>query len=126
MPNTGWIQRVGVSALALVLFAAVGCASKQEKAIEQAKKQAISTGQPQQVVSVDKDGLTTTTVVQPPTAGQKEPTLVTTTALSTPKKSASAASSSPYNTWLPVVRREAATFRPYFFAPACRAASTCG
>ena len=81
MPNTGWIHRASVSALALVLLAGLaGCASKQEKAIEQAKKQAITTGQPQQVVSVDKDGLTTTTVVQPPAPGQKEPTLVTTTA----------------------------------------------
>jgi hypothetical protein len=70
-----------VSALALLLLAGLaGCASKQEKAIEQAKKQAITTGQPQQVVSVDKEGLTTTTVVQPPAAGQKEPTLVTRTA----------------------------------------------
>jgi hypothetical protein len=80
MPKTDWIHRASVSALALVLLAGAGCASKQEKAIEQAKKQAISSGQTQQVVSVDKDGLTTTTVVQPPAAGQKEPTLVTTTA----------------------------------------------
>jgi len=80
MPNSGRIHRASVSALALVLLAGAGCASKQEKAIEQAKKQAITTGQPQQVVSVDKDGLTTTTVVQPPASGQKEPTLVTTTA----------------------------------------------
>ncbi len=80
MPDTRWIHRASVSALALVLLAAAGCASKQEKAIEQARKQAISTGQPQQVVSVDKDGLTTTTIVQPPASGQKEPTLVTTTA----------------------------------------------
>lgn len=81
MPNTSWIHRASVSALALVLLAGLaGCASKQEKALEQAKKQALTTGQPQQVVSVDKDGLTTTTVVQPPAAGQKEPTLVTTTA----------------------------------------------
>jgi len=70
-----------VSALALVLAAGIaGCSSKQEKALEQAKKQAIATGQPQQVVSVDKDGTTTTTVVQPPATGQKDPTLVTTTA----------------------------------------------
>src|ERR1700756_1708691 len=78
MPNTGWIHRTTVCALALVLLA--GCASKQEKALEQAKKQALATGQPQQVGSVDKDGPTPTTVVEPPTAGQKEPTLVTTTA----------------------------------------------
>src|SRR5215469_3361959 len=75
------IQRGAVSALALVLVVGVsGCSSKQDKALEQAKKQAIATGQPQQVVSVDKDGVTTTTVVQPPAAGQKDPTLVTTSA----------------------------------------------
>ena len=76
-----WIRRSSVPALSLVLAAAMfGCASKQEKALEQAKKQAIATGQPQQVVSVDKNGVTTTTVVQPPDTGQKEPTLVTTSA----------------------------------------------
>jgi hypothetical protein len=81
LPSKPWIQRGAVSALALVLAAGVsGCSSKQDKALEQAKKQAIATGQPQQVVSVDKDGTTTTTVVQPPAAGQKDPTLVTTTA----------------------------------------------
>jgi hypothetical protein len=80
-PSKLWIQRGVVSALALVLAAGLaGCSSKQDKALEQAKKQAIATGQPQQIVSVDKDGTTTTTVVQPPAAGQKEPTLVTTTA----------------------------------------------
>ena len=81
LPSKLRIQRGAVSALALVLVAGVsGCSSKQDKALEQAKKQAIATGQPQQVVSVDKDGTTTTTVVQPPAAGQKDPTLVTTTA----------------------------------------------
>jgi hypothetical protein len=81
LPSKLWIQTAVVSALALVLAAGIsGCSSRQEKALEQAKKQAIATGQPQQVVSVDKDGTTTTTVVQPPAAGQKDPTLVTTTA----------------------------------------------
>jgi hypothetical protein len=47
-----------------------GCQSKQEQALDQAKKQAAATGQAQQVVSVDKNGTTTTTVVQPPAAGQ--------------------------------------------------------
>jgi hypothetical protein len=80
-PTKLWIQRGVASALALVLAAGIaGCSSKQEKALEQAKKQALATGQPQQVVSVDKDGTTTITVVQPPAAGQKDPTLVTTTA----------------------------------------------
>src|SRR5215469_10488400 len=77
--STWWIRRTSVPALAFVL-AISGCASKQEKALELAKKQAIATGQPQQVVSVDKDGVTTTTVVQPPAAGQKDPTIVTTSA----------------------------------------------
>ena len=76
-----WIRRGSVATLSLAFALAMsGCASKQEKALEQAKKEAIATGQPQQVVSVDKDGVTTTTVVQPPAAGQKEPTVVTTSA----------------------------------------------
>src|SRR3954468_8074617 len=75
------IRRVSVPALSLVLAAGMfGCASKQEKALEQARKQAIATGQPQQVVSVDKDGVTTSSVVQPPAPGQKQPTVVTTSA----------------------------------------------
>src|SRR3954449_137688 len=88
-----WFRRASVPVLLLVLAAGMfGCASKQEKALEQAKKQAIATGQPQQVVSVDKDGVTTTTVVQPPATGQKEPILVTTSAppaVGTPKPSPS-------------------------------------
>ena len=81
LPSNQWIQRGVVSVLALVLAAGIaGCSSKQEKALAQAKKQAVATGQPQQIVSVDKDGTTTTTVVQPPSAGQKDPTLITTTA----------------------------------------------
>lgn len=82
MPQSNlWFRRSGVSALAFVLAAGMfGCASRQEKAVELAKKQAVATGQPQQVVSVDKSGITTTTVVQPPAQGQKDPTLVTTSA----------------------------------------------
>lgn len=57
-----------------------GCASKQEKALQQAEKRAAATGQPQQIVSVDKNGNTITTIVQPPAAGQKQPTVTTTTA----------------------------------------------
>ena len=65
----------------LLLFAAVilsGCSSKQEQALDQAKKQAAATGQAQQIVSVDKNGNTTTTVVQPPTAGQNNQAITTT------------------------------------------------
>jgi hypothetical protein len=66
--------------LAAALLAGLsGCASKQQKALEQAEKQAAATGQPQQVVSVDNNGNTITTTVQPPAAGQKQPTLTTTT-----------------------------------------------
>jgi hypothetical protein len=67
--------------LALVLVVAAilsGCSSKQEQALDQAKKQAAATGQAQQVVSVDKDGTTTTTVVQPPAAGQTSGEITTT------------------------------------------------
>ncbi|HKF47830.1 MAG TPA: hypothetical protein VKB38_10775 [Terracidiphilus sp.] len=86
MSNHGSIRQSCVRLLALLfvttLFVAAvsGCSSKQEKALEQAKKQAAATGQPQQVVTVDKAGNTITTVVQPPAQGQKEPTVVTTTA----------------------------------------------
>ena len=66
--------------LLLVLVAAVlsGCESTQEKALDQAKAQAVKTGQAQQIVSVDKNGTTTTTVVQPPAAGQTNEAITTT------------------------------------------------
>jgi len=68
-------------AMALVLIAALaGCQSKQDKAIDQARKQAAATGQPQQVTSVDKNGVTTTTIVQPPAPGQTSQATTTTTA----------------------------------------------
>ena len=54
------------------------CQSKMDKAIDQAKQQAASTGQPQQVVAVDKTGTTTTTVVQPPAKGQTAGAIATT------------------------------------------------
>jgi len=56
----------------------VGCQSKQDAAIEQAKKQAAATGQPQQIVTVDKNGTTTTTTVQPPAPGQTAQAVTTT------------------------------------------------
>lgn len=82
MFNSGSLKRTG-SMAEIVLFALVaamlsGCASKQEKALEQAKAQAVKTGQPQQVVSVDKNGITTTTVVQPPAPGQTNEAITTT------------------------------------------------
>ena len=67
--------------MALILIGALaGCESKQDRAIDQAKKQAAATGQPQQVVSVDKGGTTTTTIVQPPAPGQTAQATTTTTA----------------------------------------------
>jgi hypothetical protein len=82
MRNAGSILRwSGVPVLALAVLAGMaGCRSQQEKALEDAKKQAAASGQPQQVVTVDKDGTTTTTVVQPPPQGQTQPTVTTTTA----------------------------------------------
>ena len=82
MFNSGlFVRTVRFPVLAVVLVAGIlsGCGSKQEKALDQAKKQAVATGQPQRVVAVDKDGTTTTTVVQPPAAGQKNQSIVTTT-----------------------------------------------
>ena len=71
-------MRIPLLALAMTVVLA-GCESKQDKAIDQAKKQAVATGQPQQVVSVDKAGTTTTTVVQPPVKGQTTEAMTTTT-----------------------------------------------
>src|SRR6201998_493366 len=73
------LERTPLLVLALTV-ALAGCESKQDKAIDQAKKQAATTGQPQQVVSVDKTGTTTTTVVQPPAKGQTAEAMTTTTA----------------------------------------------
>jgi hypothetical protein len=67
-----------VAAMALGLSLLIGCQSKQDAAIEQAKKKAIATGQPQQVITADKDGNVTTTTIQPPTPGQTGPTVTTT------------------------------------------------
>ncbi len=65
--------------LMLILAATIlsGCKSKQDLALDQAKKQAAATGQAQQVVSIDKNGTTTTTVVQPPAAGQTSEAITT-------------------------------------------------
>ena len=71
---------LGTQVLLLMMAAVmlVGCESKQNQALDQAKKQAAATGQAQQVVSVDKNGTTTTTVVQPPAAGQGNEVITTT------------------------------------------------
>jgi hypothetical protein len=71
-------RRMPILVLLLVVSILSGCASKQDKALDLAKKQAATTGQAQQVVSVDKSGTTTTTVVQPPAAGTKDEAITTT------------------------------------------------
>jgi hypothetical protein len=68
------------AALVFAMMAFIGCQSKQDAAIEQAKKQAAATGQAQQVVSVDKSGNTVTTTVEPPLPGQKGQQVTTTVA----------------------------------------------
>jgi len=73
-----WMKTGGALALAVAMMA--GCASQQDKAIEAAKKQAATTGQAQQVVTVDKAGNTTTTTIQPPAPGQTAEAISTTTA----------------------------------------------
>jgi hypothetical protein len=84
-----------VAVLGLVAAELSGCASKQEKALRQAKVQAVETGQAQQVVTVDKTGATTTTVVQPPAAGQTAQTTVTTVTPPPPAGQPAPAASGP-------------------------------
>ena len=80
MLNSGSLLRMGrMPALILAISLLAGCESKQDKAIDQAKKQAAATGQAQQVVTVDKNGTTITTIVQPPASGQSTEAIATTT-----------------------------------------------
>lgn len=67
-----------VAVVALAMMMLTGCQSKQDAAIETAKKQAAASGQAQQVVAVDKNGNTTTTTVQPPAPGQTGQAVTTT------------------------------------------------
>ena len=73
----GKMRLLAGAMLAMALMG--GCKSKLDQAIDDAKKQAAATGQPQQVVSVDKDGNTTTTTIQPPPPGQTAETVSSTT-----------------------------------------------
>lgn len=81
LDSSSWFRTGRSLAIAVVLVAAMlsGCKSKQDQALDQARKQAVATGQTQQIVSVDKNGTTTTTVVQPPTAGQTVAAVTTST-----------------------------------------------
>ena len=69
--GTGKLRFAAVgSVIGLALLA--GCKSKEQAAVDQAKSQAASSGQPQQVQYIDANGDTNTTVVQPPVAGQTQ------------------------------------------------------
>ncbi|MEZ2347970.1 hypothetical protein [Terriglobus sp. RCC_193] len=67
-----------VAALSLVACMATGC-SRQQSAIDAAKKDVTATGQPQEVVYSDPNGSTTLTMVTPPAPGSSMPTTVQTT-----------------------------------------------
>jgi hypothetical protein len=81
--------------LALSLGMMAGCSSKQDQAIDAAKKQAAATGQAQQVVSIDKNGNTTTTTVQPPAPGQTAQAVTTTVTPAAPGAPGSVQPSGP-------------------------------
>ncbi|WP_052313416.1 hypothetical protein [Terriglobus roseus] len=68
-----------VAALSLVVCLATGC-TKQQSAIDAAKKDVVATGQPEEVVYVDGAGNTTLTMVNAPAPGTTQPTMVQTTA----------------------------------------------
>jgi hypothetical protein len=68
-----------VAALSLVVCLATGC-SKQQSAIDEAKKDVIATGQPEEVIYVDRAGNTTVTMVSAPAPGSAQPTMVQTVA----------------------------------------------
>jgi len=92
-----------------------GCKSKQDAAIEKAKQDAAKTGQPQQVVSTDKDGNTVTTVVQPPEPGQKDEVVTTTVTpkpATAPSSSAATASTGGPDNSAPAATSQAAPAPP--------------
>jgi hypothetical protein len=68
-----------VAALSLVVCLATGC-TKQQSAIDAAKKDVATSGQPEEVIYVDGAGNTTVTMVSAPAPGTAQPTLVQTTA----------------------------------------------
>lgn len=115
----------GAMALAVALLA--GCKSKEDAAIDAAKKQAAATGQPQQVVSVDKNGATTTVTVQPPAPGQTAQAITTTV---TPAAGAPASNGSSMTAVSPaqpaIAGQNGGAAEPVATAPAQAAAPTAG
>ena len=75
IPRTFRAILSGAGLLTLALLA--GCASKETKAIDQAKSQAITTNTPQQVQFVDGNGNTVTKTVEPPAAQGQQPAIST-------------------------------------------------
>ena len=71
-------KAMAAATMMLAMAMLAGCRSKQDAALDAAKKQAAVTGQAQQVVSTDKNGAVTTTTVQPPAPGQTGQAVTTT------------------------------------------------
>lgn len=80
--------QTSAAAFALATVFLLGCKSKQDAALDLARQQAAATGQPQQVVSIDKNGNTTTTTVQPPLPGQNGQAITTTVTPGSPNTAA--------------------------------------
>jgi hypothetical protein len=93
--------KVAATTMMLALVMLAGCKSKQDAAIDTAKKQAAATGQAQQVISTDKSGNVTTTTVQPPAPGQTAQA-VTTTVTPAAAVAANTPATAPVNTGQPV------------------------
>ncbi len=64
--------RFAAASSVLAVAMLTGCKSKEQAAVDQAKAQAASSGQAQQVQYIDANGDTNTTTVQPPVAGQSQ------------------------------------------------------
>ena len=63
-------KRTAAAMMMLAMAMLAGCKSKEDAALDAAKKQAAATGQAQQFSTYAKDGTVTTTTVQPPAPGQ--------------------------------------------------------
>jgi hypothetical protein len=93
--------KVAAATMMLALVMLAGCKSKQDAAIDAAKKQAAATGQAQQVISTDKSGNVTSTTVQPPAPGQTAQA-VTTTVTPAAAVAANTPATAPVSTGQPV------------------------
>ncbi len=62
----------------VTLGALAGCKSDYDRQVEKAKADALTTGQSQQVIAVDKAGQTTVTIVQPPSTPGAQPVVTST------------------------------------------------